>query len=82
MGNKVYDVAAVVGTKQDGKPRWKTFGAVFKTDRGLSMKLDGVPLAKDFDGWFTFFEPRQDNRRQSAPKPQADPNDPNDEIPF
>lgn len=84
---KVYDVAAVIGEKRDGKPLWKTFGAVFETEKGLALKLDSTPIAKDFDGWFKLFEPTARNQPEPkpAPKPEpsAQPEGPfEDDIPF
>jgi hypothetical protein len=78
---KKFDVAAVIGEKRDGKPMWKTFGAVFETEKGLSLKLDSMPIAKDFDGWFKLFEPSEGGHRAPA-KPQASADEPNDSIPF
>ena len=79
---KKYDVVAVVGEKKDGKPMWKNFGAVFETERGLAMKLDSMPIAKDFDGWFKFFEPNDGGQRAPAkPQPKGD-EEFNDSIPF
>ena len=72
---KKYDVSAVVG-EYNGKPVWHKCGAVFETAKGLSLKLEALPVGKEFDGWFKLFEPRQD-------KPQAAPaTEPNDPIPF
>jgi hypothetical protein len=67
---KMYDVVAVCGTRTDRdtgeeKPIWKNCGAVFETPKGLSMKLDLVPVTSD--GWFKFFEPKE----QAAPKPAS-----------
>ena len=83
---KKFDVVAVVGETKEGKPVWHKCGAVFETAKGLSLKLEAMPVGKDFDGWFKLFEPRQDDRQQEAPKPQQDQPAPgggfNDEIPF
>lgn len=74
-----YEVCAVVGEKKDGSPMWRKFGAVFQTDKGFSLKLEGVPIAKDFDGWFKLFPPKEGG--QTAPKPKPDaPFD--DDLPF
>ena len=80
MGKK-FDVAAVIGQTREGKPVWHKCGAVFETEKGLSLKIEAFPVGKDFDGWFKLFEPRQDDRPQQAAKPAANVG-PDDDIPF
>jgi len=75
-----FEVAAVVGEKQDGKPIWKQFGKVFETERGLSLKLDSVPIAKDFDGWFKLFPPKDGG--QTAPRKPEPAFEPDTDLPF
>jgi hypothetical protein len=51
------------GDVNDPKTRWSRVGSVFidpETGRP-SVKLDAVPVGKNFDGWLQGFEPR-DNR--------------------
>ena len=92
MAKKVFDVVAITGkyTNAQGeeKNRYMNCGAVFQTDKGFSMKLEGLPVG-DWNGWLSFYEPKQ---RQSAPAPQQAPSrqvDPfsagqpvDDDIPF
>lgn len=65
---KKYDVVAITGkyTNRDGveKNRYLNCGAVFETDKGLSLKLEAIPMGSE--GWFQLYEPRG----QSAPKDQ------------
>lgn len=63
--SKVYDVVAVVGKRKDDKPNYVRCGAVFQTDKGMSMKLDTIPAGNEWNGWFSFFEPKQ--RDNGAP---------------
>jgi hypothetical protein len=77
-----FEVAAVVGEKQDGKPIWKQFGKVFETDRGLSLKLDSIPIAKDFDGWFKLFPPKDGGQTAPRPAPKPAEFEPDQDIPF
>jgi hypothetical protein len=79
---KKYDVCAVVGEKKDGSPVWKNFGAVFQTEKGFAMKLDSMPIAKDFDGWFKLFTPRDNNQQQPAPRPAPASEPYDDPVPF
>ena len=77
--SKKFDVVAVTGTyTKDGveKPVWKNCGAVFETPKGLSLKLDLVPVAGD--GWFKLFEPKA---QDAAPQKSTGPDDDLD-LPF
>lgn len=87
MAQKVYDVVAVTGeyTDRNGtqKKRHLNCGVVFQTDKGLSLKLEAIPV--ESNGWFMFFEPRNDPQpRQPAPQAaHTDPGfDPSDDVPF
>jgi hypothetical protein len=82
---KVYDVVAVTGkyTDRNGneKNRYMTCGAVFQTDKGMSLKLEALPIGHD--GWFQLYEPKereQPQGRQQSRRPAAD--DFNDSVPF
>lgn len=77
-----YEAKAKVGTykNQQGeeKPNWVKLGAVFETSKGLSLKIDAIPVG--FDGWVSFFEPKQ---KENTPTAQSAPaNDIPDDIPF
>jgi hypothetical protein len=56
--SKVYDVVAIVGKRRDDKPNYVKCGAVFTTEKGMSMKLDSIPAGGEWNGWFSFFEPK------------------------
>ena len=85
MSKKKYDVVAVTGqyTDRDGneKNRYVNCGAVIKTEKGFSLKLEVIPV--ESNGWFMLFEPteRSNNQAQSAPAPAED-NELDDDIPF
>lgn len=61
MATKVYDVVAVTGeyTDRDGntKKKYMNCGAVFQTDKGMSIKLEVLPI--EFNGWLSLYEPKQ-----------------------
>lgn len=63
-----YEAKARIGTykNQNGeeKPNWVKMGAVFETDKGLSMKMDSMPIG--FDGWISFFEPKPKDGKPAA----------------
>lgn len=89
MAKKVYDAAVSTGsyTDRDGneKKRWVNVGAVFEHDGGgLSLKLETVPVGKDWSGWISFFVPKE--REASPPReaPKANGYQPqfDEEIPF
>lgn len=80
---KIYDVAAVVGEKQDGKPRWMRCGSIIQRNDGkMALKLDAYPASGE--GWFALFEPRQN--QQPAPQPSTQTQgggfNPDDDVPF
>jgi len=79
MAKKLYDVVATVGEykNQQGetKKRYMNVGAVFQGENGnMSMKLDALPTTPDWNGWLSFYEPKQTGqqqpqRQQPAPMP-------------
>lgn len=87
MTTKTHDLAAVVGEKPDGKPRWQRCGSMFLNDEGkIRVKIDSVPISTRFDGWLAAFEV-DDNRQvqkpaPAAPAPQAKQEGFDDDIPF
>lgn len=70
MGIK-YEVVANGGTytnkNGEEKKRWIKCGIVMETERGLSIKMESVPVG--WDGWAILSEPRE--------KPQGD-----SDVPF
>lgn len=56
-----YEVAASTGTYTDKngqeKRRWTKCGVVMETDKGLSLKLEVIPV--ESNGWFSLFEPKE-----------------------
>jgi hypothetical protein len=81
---KKFDVVVGQSYTRNGeeKTKWLNIGAVIETERGLSLKLETVPLG--WDGWAKLFEPKP---REEQPKPaNAVPQDTgapfNDDIPF
>ena len=89
----IYDVVATTGTyEKDGKTmyRTQTIGRVIETAKGLSLKIDQIPLADGgWSGWASLFAPLTDEQKEAkrngvAPsKARAPANDfPDDSIPF
>lgn len=72
MAVKRYDLVAVTGTYTDHegveKRRFMNCGVVFEGEKGLSLKLEAVPV--NSDGWFYLFEPRQQQGTGAAPPQQ------------
>lgn len=82
MSKIVYEVVAITGkyTNREGveKNRYVKCGVILQGDKGLSMKLESLPVVSD--GWFQLYEPKE---KTSAPKTQHEPGaDFNDPIPF
>ena len=74
MATKKYDAVATVGEYQkngETKKRYLTVGAVFENDKGqLSLKLDALPTVKEWNGWISFYEPKQyDNQASQQSQP-------------
>ena len=61
-----YELIATTGTytnqRGEEKKRWQKIGVVMQTPKGLSMKLEAVPVG--WDGWATLAE--------TKPKPDSD----------
>tara|TARA_R110000822_G_scaffold151980_2_gene291115 strand:- start:665 stop:907 length:243 start_codon:yes stop_codon:yes gene_type:complete len=60
MAKLKYELKVKNGTYKDRngqeKNSWLKVGSCFESDKGLSIKLDSVPV--NFDGWISMFEPR------------------------
>jgi hypothetical protein len=72
---KVYDAVVVTGEYQDSsgqtKKRYMNVGVVLKGDKGLSLKLEAVPV--NFNGWINFYEPKPRENGRAATQPQQSP---------
>jgi len=81
MAIKKYDVVAITGeyTNAQGetKKRYVNCGAVFETEKGMSLKLESLPVGGEWNGWLSLYEPRQQQRqapqKSSAPFDSDDP---------
>ena len=64
MAKYVFDAVATIGTYiKDGqeKKQYLKVGKVFENDKGqMSMKLDALPVGKDWSGWISLYEPSRD----------------------
>lgn len=80
-----YEVLASTGTYTDKngntKNRWQKCGVVMSTKNGgYALKLETVPVGKDFDGWFTLAEPKStDDKPKGKAASMADMDD---DVPF
>lgn len=83
MSKVVYEVVAITGkyTNREGveKNRYVKCGIILQTDKGLSMKLESMPVASD--GWFQLYEPKE-RTSQPAPKQQYAPGADINDDPF
>ena len=77
MATKKYDAVATIRYTHNGeeKKRFHNMGAVFESEKGMSLKLESIPVG--FDGWVTFYTPKP---KEEAPKAAAPADD--SEIPF
>jgi hypothetical protein len=94
MATLKYEVTASVGTYKDratgeDKKQWRRIGSIFESDKGLSLKLDCIPVGQEWTGWASLFEPKQEGRdrtpadayRKPAGSMKSAQQD-DDEIPF
>jgi len=71
-----FEVIAKTGTYTDKngqeKNRWTKCGVVMETAKGLSLKLESLPIGSD--GWFILSEPKpKDDRQGSLSNIDSDP---------
>lgn len=81
MATVKYDAVCKAGTYKKGgeeKTRYHKVGVVFESDKGLSLKVESLPVG--FDGWISFYEP-QAREQQSKPQ-QRNSGDLDSDIPF
>lgn len=84
---KKFDVVASVGeyTNQQGetKKRFFNMGAAFETDKGLSIKIESIPVG--WNGWANLYPPKDTGGKPAETQPaKAAPanDDPDDSLPF
>ena len=74
MSKIVYEVVAITGkyTNREGveKNRYVKCGVILQGDKGLSMKLESLPVVSD--GWFQLYEPKPKTAAPQASAPQED----------
>ena len=63
-----YEIKAKQGTytNQNGeeKANWVKIGAVFETQKGLSIKLEAIPIG--WDGWASLYLPDRKSTRLNS----------------
>lgn len=53
---KIYDLLWKRSEGQNGKARWEKVGALIDKNEKFSIKLDLIPISKDWDGWLVVSE--------------------------
>lgn len=57
---KIYDLLWKRAEDKNGKARWERVGVLMEKDDGkLSLKLDLIPVSKDWDGWLVVSERKE-----------------------
>lgn len=71
---RVYDAVVKTGTytDRDGneKSRYMNVGVVLQGDKGMSLKLEAIPI--NFDGWINFYEPKSADKNSGGKKAGSD----------
>ena len=79
--NKRFSVVQAKEVPGRDKPVWLRHGIAFQNDKGISIKLEGLPLPnKEGEVWLKLFEDDGSRRPQTAPV--AASGDLDDEIPY
>lgn len=69
MAQLRFEAVAVVG-ERDGKKVYQKLGTVWESDKGLSLKLDVLPVGvPGWNGWVSFYEPKPKQGVQTQGKP-------------
>lgn len=66
---KLYDAVVTTGTYTDKqgaeKKRYLTVGAVFENDKGMSLKLESLPVGQ-WNGWVAFYPPKDKTQKSGG----------------
>jgi len=69
MANLKYEIKAKSGTYKnksgEEKPNWVKMGVVFESEKGLSIKIESIPVG--WDGWASLFVPKPKETIQNDP---------------
>lgn len=73
---RTHDVVATIGTYKDRdgneKKRYQNCGSVFTGEDGrMSLKLDALPVSKDWSGFFSLYEVERKEERREPQQPAA-----------
>jgi hypothetical protein len=56
---KMWDILWKRIENKEGKARWERVGVLIERDGKLSIKLDLIPVSKDWDGWLVVSERKE-----------------------
>jgi len=54
--SKIYDLLWKRSEDREGRARWEKIGVLIDKGAKLSIKLDLIPVSKDWDGWLVVSE--------------------------
>lgn len=81
MATLKFEAVATLGKDKNGKMRYQKVGAVFESDKGLSLKLDCLPVgAPEWNGWISLYPPK--DKSEKAPAKSQRPADYDDDVGF
>jgi hypothetical protein len=80
MATVKFEAVASVGKDKNGKTKYQRVGTVFETEKGLSLKLDCIPVgAPEWNGWISLYVPKA---KEGAKPPRQPGDDDGFEAPF
>jgi hypothetical protein len=84
MATLKFEAVASVGKDKNGKTKYQKVGAVFESDKGLSLKLDCLPVGcPEWNGWISLYVPKDKTESRPAQKASTGGGmDTSDDIPF
>ncbi len=73
MATLRFEAVASLGKDKNGKMRYQKVGAVFESDKGLSLKLESLPVGcPEWNGWVSLYPPKPKDGQKPASKKSDD----------
>jgi hypothetical protein len=81
MATLKFEAVATVGKDKNGKAKYQKVGSVWESGKGLSLKLDCLPVgAPEWSGWISLYTPKE--KTDAPKKPAGKAADYDDDVGF